>query len=283
MYMCFSADMGTVLKVVTIPRESWHDLEEVVLEEMTVFRVRLGELSVNSNLWFVKPSAVCRRWCENICVCSVQEPTPITAMELSTKQVRMAFSTRRLCRNVLTKQQGQGKQKKPRTPGLQTKHWHLKIKTSDVAARNRVLNHFVLNQNLSNWATQEHSFFTSLLSPAPTATAVPWLGPGRIADVLASLWSVWESLRRVLLSQGSLLRLGRHRVLQILSDRQEVGAHTRALNTFFLRKHNLRAFVAFAERMPRFSNVPTLCVNVSTCSHTWDLSQHLHGAVATRF
>ena len=33
-------DLGTVLKVVTIPRESWHDLEEVVLEEMTVFRVR---------------------------------------------------------------------------------------------------------------------------------------------------------------------------------------------------------------------------------------------------
>lgn len=38
--MCFLPDMGTVLKVVTIPRESWHDLEEVVLEEMTVFRVR---------------------------------------------------------------------------------------------------------------------------------------------------------------------------------------------------------------------------------------------------
>lgn len=35
---CIS-DKGTVLKVVTIPRESWHDLEEVVLEEMTVFRV----------------------------------------------------------------------------------------------------------------------------------------------------------------------------------------------------------------------------------------------------
>ncbi len=33
------SDLGTVLKVVTIPRESWHDLEEVVLEEMTVFRV----------------------------------------------------------------------------------------------------------------------------------------------------------------------------------------------------------------------------------------------------
>lgn len=32
-------DVGTVLKVVMIPRESWHDLEEVVLEEMTVFRV----------------------------------------------------------------------------------------------------------------------------------------------------------------------------------------------------------------------------------------------------
>ncbi|TSK13300.1 Semaphorin-3aa [Bagarius yarrelli] len=51
----FKHNMGTVLKVVTIPRESWHDLEEVVLEEMTVFR----------------------------------EPTPITAMELSTKQQQL--------------------------------------------------------------------------------------------------------------------------------------------------------------------------------------------------
>uniref|UniRef100_A0A3B4TDA0 Sema domain, immunoglobulin domain (Ig), short basic domain, secreted, (semaphorin) 3Aa n=1 Tax=Seriola dumerili TaxID=41447 RepID=A0A3B4TDA0_SERDU len=33
--MFIGTDMGTVLKVVTIPRESWHDLEEVVLEEMT--------------------------------------------------------------------------------------------------------------------------------------------------------------------------------------------------------------------------------------------------------
>lgn len=32
--------MGTILKVVCIPRGSWHDLEEVLLEEMTVFRVR---------------------------------------------------------------------------------------------------------------------------------------------------------------------------------------------------------------------------------------------------
>uniref|UniRef100_A0A8C8C724 Semaphorin 3aa n=1 Tax=Oncorhynchus tshawytscha TaxID=74940 RepID=A0A8C8C724_ONCTS len=38
--MFIGTDLGTVLKVVTIPRESWHDLEEVVLEEMTVFRVR---------------------------------------------------------------------------------------------------------------------------------------------------------------------------------------------------------------------------------------------------
>uniref|UniRef100_A0A8C9XF66 Sema domain, immunoglobulin domain (Ig), short basic domain, secreted, (semaphorin) 3Aa n=1 Tax=Sander lucioperca TaxID=283035 RepID=A0A8C9XF66_SANLU len=53
--MFIGTDMGTVLKVVTIPRESWHDLEEVVLEEMTVFR----------------------------------EPTPITAMELSTKQQQL--------------------------------------------------------------------------------------------------------------------------------------------------------------------------------------------------
>uniref|UniRef100_A0A3Q3VUD2 Sema domain, immunoglobulin domain (Ig), short basic domain, secreted, (semaphorin) 3Aa n=1 Tax=Mola mola TaxID=94237 RepID=A0A3Q3VUD2_MOLML len=53
--MFIGTDVGTVLKVVMIPRESWHDLEEVVLEEMTVFR----------------------------------EPTPITAMELSTKQQQL--------------------------------------------------------------------------------------------------------------------------------------------------------------------------------------------------
>ncbi|KAK1166911.1 semaphorin-3A-like [Acipenser oxyrinchus oxyrinchus] len=32
-------DVGTVLKVVSIPKETWHDLEEVLLEELTVFRV----------------------------------------------------------------------------------------------------------------------------------------------------------------------------------------------------------------------------------------------------
>ena len=54
------SDMGTVLKVVTIPRESWHDLEEVVLEEMTVFRVghahghwRAHELQKNCSLFCV--------------------------------------------------------------------------------------------------------------------------------------------------------------------------------------------------------------------------------------
>uniref|UniRef100_A0A4W5LDP9 Sema domain, immunoglobulin domain (Ig), short basic domain, secreted, (semaphorin) 3Ab n=1 Tax=Hucho hucho TaxID=62062 RepID=A0A4W5LDP9_9TELE len=38
--MFIGTDMGTVLKVVSIPRGSWHDLEEVLLEEMTVFRVQ---------------------------------------------------------------------------------------------------------------------------------------------------------------------------------------------------------------------------------------------------
>ncbi|GAB5568492.1 semaphorin-3A isoform X2 [Prionailurus iriomotensis] len=51
--MFIGTDVGTVLKVVSIPKETWHDLEEVLLEEMTVFR----------------------------------EPTTISAMELSTKQI----------------------------------------------------------------------------------------------------------------------------------------------------------------------------------------------------
>ncbi|TRZ01203.1 hypothetical protein DNTS_026103 [Danionella cerebrum] len=53
--MFIGTDMGTVLKVVSIPRGTWHDLEEVLLEEMTVFR----------------------------------EPTAVTAMELSTKQQQL--------------------------------------------------------------------------------------------------------------------------------------------------------------------------------------------------
>uniref|UniRef100_A0A671RY87 Semaphorin-3ab-like n=1 Tax=Sinocyclocheilus anshuiensis TaxID=1608454 RepID=A0A671RY87_9TELE len=53
--MFIGTDMGTVLKVVSIPRGTWHDLEEVLLEEMTVFR----------------------------------EPSAITAMELSTKQQQL--------------------------------------------------------------------------------------------------------------------------------------------------------------------------------------------------
>ncbi|XP_056907796.1 semaphorin-3ab [Takifugu flavidus] len=53
--MFIGTDMGTILKVVCIPRGSWHDLEEVLLEEMTVFR----------------------------------EPTTIRAMELSTKQQQL--------------------------------------------------------------------------------------------------------------------------------------------------------------------------------------------------
>uniref|UniRef100_A0A6Q2XYK0 Uncharacterized protein n=1 Tax=Esox lucius TaxID=8010 RepID=A0A6Q2XYK0_ESOLU len=53
--MFIGTDMGTVLKVVSVPRGSWQDLEEVLLEEMTVFR----------------------------------EPTAIMAMELSTKQQQL--------------------------------------------------------------------------------------------------------------------------------------------------------------------------------------------------
>uniref|UniRef100_K9J2R7 Putative semaphorin n=1 Tax=Desmodus rotundus TaxID=9430 RepID=K9J2R7_DESRO len=36
--MFIGTDVGTVLKVVSVPKETWHDLEEVLLEEMTVFR-----------------------------------------------------------------------------------------------------------------------------------------------------------------------------------------------------------------------------------------------------
>ncbi|XP_067861124.1 semaphorin-3ab [Heptranchias perlo] len=53
--MFIGTDVGTVLKVVSIPRETWHDLEEVLLEEMAVLK----------------------------------ESTPITTLKISTKQQQL--------------------------------------------------------------------------------------------------------------------------------------------------------------------------------------------------
>lgn len=33
-------DKGTVLKVINIPKESWNNMEELLLEELEVFKVR---------------------------------------------------------------------------------------------------------------------------------------------------------------------------------------------------------------------------------------------------
>ena len=92
------ADIGTVMKVVSVPRGSWHDLEEVLLEEMTVFRVGrpLDPAPVSP------PSlrtGVAVRWVvitpsSSFVVLCLQEPTAITAMELSTKQVMMPSNMR---------------------------------------------------------------------------------------------------------------------------------------------------------------------------------------------
>lgn len=72
--------------------------------------------------------------------------------------------------------------------------------------------------------------FTPVFFAPFSATAVPGLGSGRLADAPAPLRGVRESLRRVLPGPGPLLRLGRHRVFQILSHCQEVGGRARWLN-----------------------------------------------------
>lgn len=78
--------MGTILKVVSIPRGSWHDLEEVLLEEMTVFRV--SDPLIACVTFLGEGCEICHRQSVVFSFChSLQEPTPIKAMELSTKQV----------------------------------------------------------------------------------------------------------------------------------------------------------------------------------------------------
>lgn len=54
--------MGTILKVVCIPRGSWHDLEEVLLEEMTVFRVGSSHFTCITSA-SDKPSLIHRFYC----------------------------------------------------------------------------------------------------------------------------------------------------------------------------------------------------------------------------
>lgn len=41
-YPSLPADVGTVLKVVSVPKESWHHMEPLLLEELQVFQVRGG-------------------------------------------------------------------------------------------------------------------------------------------------------------------------------------------------------------------------------------------------
>lgn len=38
--MCEISDKGTVLKVISVPKESWNNMEELLLEELEVFKVR---------------------------------------------------------------------------------------------------------------------------------------------------------------------------------------------------------------------------------------------------
>ena len=39
-YVCVILDKGTVLKVINVPKESWNNMEELLLEELEVFKVR---------------------------------------------------------------------------------------------------------------------------------------------------------------------------------------------------------------------------------------------------
>lgn len=38
---CGISDKGTVLKVISVPKESWNNMEELLLEELEVFKVRI--------------------------------------------------------------------------------------------------------------------------------------------------------------------------------------------------------------------------------------------------
>lgn len=161
--------MGTVLKVVMIPRESWHDLEEVVLEEMTVFRVRPSDPSLAKSPETTDLHTLC------VCLC-------------------VCFPA-----------------------GSRSHHRHGAVHQTGTDA-------LLFNRDIPRW---DRGFYGRVFPFS--ATAVPGLVSGRLPDAAAPLRGVRESLRRVLPGPGPLLRLGRHRVFQILPHRQEVGGQIFAL------------------------------------------------------
>lgn len=160
-----------------------------------------------------------------VCVCFPQDPTPITAMELSTKQVQTC----------------------PQASAL----------TCDLPGR----------------AVTFAPAFRLLLAFA--ATAVPGLGSGRLADAAAPLRGVRESLRRVLPGPGPVLRLGRHRVFQILSHRQEVGGRPCTLTPTLTRTDKYLPFIpphCLLGSGASCARSLAFCVSDVTGGRTWELS-----------
>ena len=117
-----------------------------------------------------------------------------------------------------------------------------------------------------------------------TAAAVPGLGSGRLADAAAPLRGLREGLRRVLPGPGPLLRLGRHRVLQILSHRQEVDGASTCTRT--LARTQADKYLPFISPRCLLSSRSScarrhgFCVNDVTGGRTWELSAHLQPAAA---
>lgn len=165
---CCLADMGTVLKVVTIPRESWHDLEEVVLEEMTVFRVWHENwvltinykadvlLVLNWDLQYENRHDVELNW---LCLfyAGAYSHYCYGAVYQAGKDLFLHII-------IYPKVVKSKKNKKVMTSGPLNKHWYPKAKTSNVPTENQTHNHLLFFKNLSSWTTDEHSiFFMSFL------------------------------------------------------------------------------------------------------------------------
>lgn len=99
------ADVGTVLKVISVPKESWNHMEPLVLEELQVFQVRRG-LHAPPVTPTLHPFMLPMLWVmlRHSSFCDVeagstgtlqllpalcpQNASPITSLQLSSKRVR---------------------------------------------------------------------------------------------------------------------------------------------------------------------------------------------------
>ena len=206
------ADKGTVLKVISVPKERWNNMEDLLLEELEVFKVRPLDTTVLTSydittLYDPKPSKLC-----NFALSMHNNRHIITIAVWFSFPLRMPHpsSTCRSPPNAYVYN----------SISQSTPRWLIPLIDSieSINAGDLTVTPWILWTGPVSLACCH----MTAGSVCPTATAVRGLGHGHRPGAPPPLQRLWEGLRRVLPGPGPLLRLGRHLLHALPAQHQEV-------------------------------------------------------------